>query len=84
MWNGWRPKEKKLAAVGFDLILSRCGLLTRHRQIRTAITHARVYFGPTCGRSHQIEMEDVGEMNELFLDAKTSASMIEGGGFMGE
>lgn len=35
------------------------------------------------GRS-QIEMEDVGEMNELFLDAKTSASMIEGGGFMGE
>jgi RuvB-like protein 1 (pontin 52) len=31
----------------------------------------------------QIEMEDVGEMNELFLDAKTSASMIEGGAFTG-
>ena len=25
----------------------------------------------------QIELEDIGEMNELFLDAKTSASMIE-------
>ncbi|KAF8632055.1 hypothetical protein AX15_002077 [Amanita polypyramis BW_CC] len=34
------------------------------------------------GRS-QIEMEDIGEMNELFLDAKTSASMIERGGFTG-
>ncbi|KAM6492050.1 RuvB-like helicase 1 [Amanita muscaria] len=30
---------------------------------------------------NQIEMEDIGEMNELFLDAKTSASMIEAGGF---
>ncbi|KAK2465849.1 hypothetical protein APHAL10511_001490 [Amanita phalloides] len=35
------------------------------------------------GRS-QIEIEDIGEMNELFLDAKTSASIIEGGGFAGE
>jgi RuvB-like protein 1 (pontin 52) len=24
----------------------------------------------------QIELEDIGEMNELFLDAKTSASLI--------
>lgn len=31
----------------------------------------------------QIEMEDVGEMNELFLDAKTSASRIGNGGFSG-
>ncbi|KAJ7442222.1 ruvB-like 1-like protein [Mycena galericulata] len=31
-----------------------------------------------------IEAEDIGEMSELFLDAKTSASMIgEGGGFLG-
>lgn len=29
----------------------------------------------------QIEEEDVSEMNELFLDAKTSAAMIENGGF---
>ena len=35
------------------------------------------------GRS-QIELEDIGEMNELFLDAKTSAAMIgAGGGFDG-
>ncbi|KAJ7487642.1 RuvB-like helicase 1 [Mycena galericulata] len=32
----------------------------------------------------QIEAEDIGEMNELFLDAKTSASMIgQDGGFQG-
>lgn len=32
----------------------------------------------------QIEIEDVGEMNELFLDAKTSASRIgDDGGFDG-
>lgn len=32
----------------------------------------------------QIEVEDISEMNELFLDAKTSAAMIsEGGGFDG-
>ncbi|KAJ6491431.1 RuvB-like helicase 1 [Mycena vitilis] len=32
----------------------------------------------------QIEVEDIGEMNELFLDAKTSAAMIgENGGFQG-
>ena len=29
----------------------------------------------------QIEEEDVSEMNELFLDAKTSAAMIENGSF---
>jgi len=35
------------------------------------------------GRS-QIETEDIGEMNELFLDAKTSAGLIAtGGGFDG-
>lgn len=35
------------------------------------------------GRS-QIEVEDIGEMNELFLDAKTSAGLIAaGGGFDG-
>lgn len=35
------------------------------------------------GRS-QIEVEDIEEMNELFLDAKTSARMIgEDGGFDG-
>jgi RuvB-like protein 1 (pontin 52) len=28
----------------------------------------------------QIETEDIGEMNELFLDAKTSASLITQGG----
>jgi len=28
----------------------------------------------------QIETEDVGEMNELFLDAKTSASLFTEGG----
>jgi RuvB-like protein 1 len=31
------------------------------------------------GRS-QIEVEDIGEMNELFLDAKTSAAMISAEG----
>ena len=32
----------------------------------------------------QIELEDIGEMNELFLDAKTSARMItEDGGYDG-
>jgi len=31
----------------------------------------------------QIEAEDVSEMNELFLDAKTSAAMIESGSFGG-
>ncbi|KAF8234252.1 RuvB-like helicase 1 [Tricholoma matsutake] len=31
----------------------------------------------------QIEEEDIGEMNELFLDAKTSAAMIGQGGFDG-
>jgi RuvB-like protein 1 len=32
----------------------------------------------------QIEVEDIGEMNELFLDAKTSAAMIgSDGGFDG-
>jgi RuvB-like protein 1 (pontin 52) len=34
------------------------------------------------GRS-QIELEDINEMNELFLDAKTSAQNIEEGGFTG-
>lgn len=35
------------------------------------------------GRS-QIEVEDIGEMNELFLDAKTSAGLIgANGGFDG-
>ena len=29
------------------------------------------------GGRTQIEEEDIGEMNELFLDAKTSAGMIE-------
>ena len=29
------------------------------------------------GRS-EIEVEDIGEMNELFLDAKTSAGLIGG------
>lgn len=29
----------------------------------------------------QIEVDDVNEMNELFLDAKTSAAMIESGSF---
>ena len=29
----------------------------------------------------QIEEEDISEMNELFLDAKTSAAMIENGSF---
>ena len=36
------------------------------------------------GRS-QIEVEDIGEMSELFLDAKTSAGLIEnveGGKFL--
>jgi len=34
------------------------------------------------GGRDQIETEDIGEMNELFLDAKTSASLIaEGGGY---
>ncbi|KAF8148822.1 RuvB-like helicase 1 [Crassisporium funariophilum] len=32
------------------------------------------------GRS-QIEIDDISEMNELFIDAKTSAAMIEAGGF---
>ncbi|TDL18405.1 RuvB-like helicase 1 [Rickenella mellea] len=32
----------------------------------------------------QVEVEDIGEMNELFLDAKTSAGMIaQGGGYTG-
>lgn len=31
----------------------------------------------------EIEVEDIGEMNELFLDAKTSAAMIGQGGFDG-
>lgn len=31
----------------------------------------------------QIEVEDIGEMNELFLDAKTSAAIIGQGGFDG-
>ena len=32
----------------------------------------------------QIELEDIGEMTEVFLDAKTSASnLAEGGGFDG-
>ncbi|KAF7291903.1 DNA helicase [Mycena indigotica] len=36
------------------------------------------------GGRTQIEVEDIGEMNELFLDAKTSAGMIEeNGGFLG-
>jgi RuvB-like protein 1 (pontin 52) len=35
------------------------------------------------GRTH-IEIDDIGEMNELFLDAKTSAGLIAaGGGFDG-
>ena len=35
------------------------------------------------GRPH-IEVEDIGETNELFLDAKTSAHMInENGGYDG-
>ncbi|PFH45923.1 hypothetical protein AMATHDRAFT_157221 [Amanita thiersii Skay4041] len=33
------------------------------------------------GGRGQIELEDIGEMNELFLDAKTSASMIGEGAF---
>ena len=32
------------------------------------------------GRS-QIEVEDIGEMNELFLDAKTSAASIKDAGY---
>ncbi|KAF5309171.1 hypothetical protein D9619_012769 [Psilocybe cf. subviscida] len=32
----------------------------------------------------QIEVEDIGEMNELFLDAKTSASMMGSGHYMGK
>jgi RuvB-like protein 1 len=31
----------------------------------------------------EIEVEDIDEMNELFLDAKTSAAMIGQGGFDG-
>lgn len=31
----------------------------------------------------QIEIEDIKEMNELFLDAKTSAQNIGEGGFTG-
>jgi hypothetical protein len=34
----------------------------------------------TLAGRNQIEVEDIGEMNELFLDAKTSAGMIASGG----
>jgi RuvB-like protein 1 (pontin 52) len=38
----------------------------------------------TLAGRNQIEVEDIGEMTELFLNAKTSAGLIaEGGGFDG-
>lgn len=46
------------------------------------LTPASILAG-LAGRA-QVEVEDIGEMGELFLDAKTSAGMIaEGGGFDG-
>ena len=38
----------------------------------------------TLARRSQIEIDDIGEMNKLFLDAKASAGLIAaGGGFDG-
>jgi RuvB-like protein 1 (pontin 52) len=53
-----------------------------HRYALQLLTPASIS-ATLAGRS-QIELEDIGEMNELFLDAKTSAAMIgAGGGFDG-
>jgi RuvB-like protein 1 len=45
-----------------------------HRYAIQLLTPASI-LARLAGRD-QIEIEDIGEMNELFLDAKTSASLI--------
>lgn len=56
-------------------------LFSRTRYALQLLTPASI-LATLAGRS-QIEAEDIGEMNELFLDAKTSAAMIGEGGFNG-
>ena len=81
---------EKLAAEGergslrFDLPVT-MHLISSNNHSRYALqllTPASI-LAQLAGRK-QIEMDDVGEMNELFLDAKTSAGRIgEDGGFDG-
>ena len=52
-----------------------------YRYALQLLTPASILAGLS-GRT-EIEVEDIGEMNELFLDAKTSAAMIGKGGFDG-
>jgi RuvB-like protein 1 (pontin 52) len=52
-----------------------------HRYALQLLTPASI-LATLAGRT-QIEVEDIGEMGELFLDAKTSAAIIGQGGFDG-
>jgi RuvB-like protein 1 (pontin 52) len=52
-----------------------------HRYALQLLTPASIA-ASLAGRT-QIELEDISEMNELFLDAKTSAQIIGEGGFDG-
>ena len=49
--------------------------LINHSYALQLLTPSSILAGLS-GRT-QIELEDIGEMNELFIDAKTSAGMIE-------
>ena len=85
-WTNSREKAKRVHCGKFILLhasLSKWSFMlsTLNSYALQLLTPASILAGLS-GRK-QIEPEDVSEMNELFLDAKTSAAMIESGSFGG-
>lgn len=80
-WRNWRLKAKRVP-YGPNFTFSTSYFFTHSTTLRYALqllTPASI-LATLAGRS-QIEVEDIAEMNELFLDAKTSAGMIGDGEF---
>ena len=74
--------EKSSLRYGVCLALKSVFIAFASRYALQLLTPASI-LAQLAGRT-QIELEDIGEMIELFLDAKTSASnLAEGGGFNG-
>jgi hypothetical protein len=86
-WTGWRLKANGVhCGKPYLLELLRYQIADRiinvTRYALQLLTPASI-LAALAGRS-EIEVDDIAEMNELFLDAKTSAGLIAaGGGFDG-
>jgi TIP49 AAA-lid domain len=93
MWKGlslvpaclidWLLKAKKAHYGTFPVVPQSFGFPNCTNRYALQLLAPASILATLAGRS-QIEVEDIGEMNELFLDAKTSAAMIgSDGGFDG-